>query len=99
MLPGRKPASSAPSRRRSPRRQDMEELDMTDQETLMRQLEQGNKGAQGYFIKRVDIMLAAMAPLDGSAPLQPNLDLAAFMQRCWPAFRKGIRVVYGPSGP
>lgn len=61
-----------------------------DGRLVIGQLAQGNRGAQAYFIKRVDLFLKAATPPDGSAPLQPNLDLANFMQQWWPAFKTGL---------
>lgn len=58
----------------------------TEEGKLVRgSLAQGNRGAQEYFIKRIDLMLQDFR--DDEAPAQ----LHRFMKKWWPDFKAGLR--------
>lgn len=52
-----------------------------DGDIVRNQLTEGNRGAQGYFMGRIDMMLESERSAE---------QLHAFMRNWWPSFKQGL---------
>jgi hypothetical protein len=57
-------------------------MNMTETEIFLDHLRRGNRGAQSYFMERVNLMLLAGSSADAK--------LVAFLKPLWPVFQEGL---------